>query len=82
MVTKTIELLMKLSAWLKENDMTQREFLGYVTQHHGGQFTFHALAKWCNGQRIPRPTDMSVIHRATFGAVTPNDFYGLQKNQS
>ena len=73
---------MKLSAWLKENDMTQREFLRYATEHHGGQFTFHALAKWCNGQRIPRQADMRVIHRATFGSVTPNDFYGLQKNQS
>ena len=73
---------MKLSAWLKENDMTQKQFLTYVSEHHEGNFTFHALAKWCNGQRIPRPNDMRIIHRATFGSVTPNDFYGLQKTRA
>tara|TARA_R100001015_G_C4622014_1_gene179362 strand:+ start:744 stop:1088 length:345 start_codon:yes stop_codon:yes gene_type:complete len=81
-VIKIAEVCMKLSAWLKENDMTQKQFLYYVTRNHNGSFSSHAIAKWCNGQRIPRPHDMKIIHRATFGAVTPNDFYGLQKSQA
>lgn len=72
---------MKLGAWLKENSMTQREFLQLATERHQGNFTFHALAKWCNGQRIPRPDDMNVIFEATNGSVSPNDFYLLQRNK-
>ena len=69
---------MKLSAWLKQNEMTQREFLVYAVNNCGADFSFHALAKWCNGQRIPRPAEMKIIHHATKGSVQPNDFYALQ----
>jgi DNA-binding transcriptional regulator YdaS (Cro superfamily) len=34
-----------------------------------------AVSKWCNGQRIPRKTEMRQIHKATSGEVCPNDFY-------
>ena len=69
---------MKLSAWLKENNLTQKQFLDLASTKHSGEFSYHALVKWCSGQRIPRPEDMKVIHKATDGNVTPNDFYLLQ----
>lgn len=69
---------MKLSAWLKENNLTQKQFLEYAASDHHANFSYHALVKWCSGQRIPRPDDMKVIHNATSGKVTPNDFYLLQ----
>jgi hypothetical protein len=70
--------LMKLSAWLKENKMTQKQFLESASRDHSAGFSYHALVKWCSGQRIPRAEDMKVIHEATNGNVTPNDFYPLQ----
>lgn len=70
--------LMKLSAWLKENKLTQKQFLEKATSDYSGSFSYHALVKWCSGQRIPRPEDMKVIHQATDGNVAPNDFYLLQ----
>ena len=69
---------MKLSAWLKENNLTQKQFLDLASNNHSASFSYHALVKWCSGQRIPRPEDMNVIHKATAGNVTPNDFYLLQ----
>jgi|TARA_R110000803_G_C11832863_1_gene303527 hypothetical protein len=69
---------MKLSAWLKENKMTQKQFLELAHKSHSGNFSYHALVKWSSGQRIPRFDDMKVIHEATKGNVTPNDFYLLQ----
>jgi transcriptional regulator with XRE-family HTH domain len=69
---------MKLSAWLKENNLTQKQFLDLASTKHSGEFSYHALVKWCSGQRSPRTEDMKVIHQATDGNVTPNDFYLLQ----
>ena len=71
---------MKLSAWLKENKMTQKEFLVVAHGDYGGNFSYHALAKWCNGQRVPRTDDMKVIYEATKQSVSPNDFYQLHSN--
>jgi transcriptional regulator with XRE-family HTH domain len=68
---------MKLSAWLKQNSMTQSQFLEKSKQQQAG-FSIHALAKWCNGSRIPRQNEMQVIHGMTNGEVSPNDFYGLR----
>jgi hypothetical protein len=68
---------MKLGIWIKENNLTQETFVAY-SQSHGAKFSRHAVAKWCSGARIPRPHEMSVIHKVTDSAVTPNDFYGLQ----
>ena len=68
---------MKLSAWLKENKMTQKQFLEIAANSHSANFSTHALVKWCSGQRIPRPEDMKVIYNATEGNVSPNDFYLL-----
>tara|TARA_R110000744_G_scaffold138706_8_gene249593 strand:+ start:9596 stop:9802 length:207 start_codon:yes stop_codon:yes gene_type:complete len=68
---------MKLSAWLKQNDMTHHQFFE-KSKLQNAQFSIHALAKWCNGSRIPRQTEMAAIHGMTNGEVSPNDFYGLR----
>ena len=67
---------MRLSTWLKENRITHQGFLT-MAQDAGMEFSIHAINKWCNGQRIPRPEEMRAIHSLTKGAVQPNDFYGL-----
>mgnify|MGYP001222417206 CR=1 FL=1 len=69
---------MKLNAYLKENKLTQRQFLKKTHANFDTQFSYHALVKWCSGKRIPRPEEMNVIYKATKGVVTPNDFYSLQ----
>lgn len=33
-----------------------------------------AVWRWLAGQRTPKPEEMRLIHRATMGAVTPNDW--------
>jgi|TARA_R100000149_G_scaffold21073_1_gene8054 hypothetical protein len=68
---------MKLNAYLKENNLTQKEFLQNTHQNFDTRFSYHALVKWCSGKRIPRPEEMSIIYKATNGVVTPNDFYSL-----
>jgi hypothetical protein len=67
---------MKLSAWLKEHDLTHKGFLD-KSRDYGASFSIHALNKWCNGSRIPRSTEMEAIHKITDGAVRPNDFYKI-----
>ena len=74
-------LHMKLSQYLKENKITQDEFLS-MSKEFGGSFSIHAVSKWCQGQRIPRQDEMRIIYKITDGEVTPNDFYSLQKNIS
>lgn len=67
---------MRLSAWLKEHELTQARFL-VKSKDYGGDFSIHALSKWCSGARIPRPQEMKVIHKMTIGEVQPNDFYKI-----
>lgn len=66
---------MKLSDYLKKNNLTQRDFLLKAKEDHGATFSRFALVKWCNGSRIPRPEDMRLINLATDGIVRPDDFY-------
>lgn len=66
---------MKLSEYLKENKITQNDFLQQAKENHGATFSKFALVKWCNGSRIPRPEDMRLINLATDGIVRPDDFY-------
>tara|TARA_B100001769_G_C21807459_1_gene439422 strand:- start:262 stop:471 length:210 start_codon:yes stop_codon:yes gene_type:complete len=69
---------MKLSAWLKQNDLTQKDFCERAQKNFiDGTFSGHALSKWCAGKRIPRPKEMAQILLLTGGDVQPNDFYGL-----
>jgi hypothetical protein len=67
---------MKLSSYLKQENLTQKDFLN-VSKDFDGNFSQFALMKWCCGQRIPRADDMRVIYQATKGNVCPNDFYEL-----
>lgn len=67
---------MKLSAYLKDAQITHREFTSACAKK-GLAFSTHALAKWCSGQRIPRKDEMHIIYHATNGNVTANDFYDL-----
>jgi transcriptional regulator with XRE-family HTH domain len=69
---------MKLAAWLKQNDLTQKEFCELANRSNE-RFSYHALSKWCAGQRIPRPKEMGIIVNLTNGDVQPNDFYALEK---
>mgnify|MGYP003109343393 FL=1 len=69
-------LHMKLSEYLKENKITQEDFLQQA-KSVGATFSIHAVSKWCQGHRIPRQDEMYVIHAITNGAVSPNDFYIL-----
>ena len=68
--------IMRLTEFLKENKMTQENFLQQSKQHQG-TFSIHAVSKWCQGQRIPRQEEMYIIYKITDGKVTPNDFYFL-----
>ena len=69
---------MKLAAWLKNKGLTQKQFCDLANQS-SEKFSYHALSKWCAGQRIPRPKEMGIIYYLTDGAVQPNDFYSLDK---
>jgi len=65
---------MTISNWLKKEGLTHQDF---VTLMKSNDFSVSkaAVSKWCNGQRIPRKTEMRQIHKATSGEVCPNDFY-------
>ena len=59
---------MKLSEYLKENKITQNDFLQQAKENHGATFSKFALVKWCNGSRIPRP-EWSEFHSRSFSEV-------------
>lgn len=67
---------MKLAVYLKVNEITHNEFTNMANKK-GYMFSKHALAKWCNGQRIPRKDEMEMLHRLTKRNVEPNDFYNI-----
>ncbi|WP_184048754.1 helix-turn-helix domain-containing protein [Roseospira visakhapatnamensis] len=66
---------MQLRAWRLANGLTVAEFALRVRR------SIHAIRKYENGTRIPDRDTMAAIHRATAGAVTPNDFYGVELSQ-
>tara|TARA_B100001057_G_scaffold462050_1_gene514635 strand:+ start:329 stop:535 length:207 start_codon:yes stop_codon:yes gene_type:complete len=68
---------MKLSKWLKVTQVTQKDFVSLANEK-GYDISTHAIAKWCQGQRIPRKEEMECIYKVTDGTVQPNDFYNLQ----
>jgi len=67
---------MKLATYLKANRITHTEFTKRCS-NIGFDISMGAVAKWCNGQRIPRYKEMQVIYKVTDGNVNPNDFYDL-----
>ena len=67
---------MRLKDYLKSQGLTQQEFVS-LAEEQNAEFSYFAVQKWCNGQRIPRKDEMATIYRLTDGAVQPNDFYRL-----
>lgn len=59
---------MKIKDFLKEEEITQKQFAEMVGCSQG------LVAMWCNGM-IPRADMMTKILIATKGKVTANDFY-------
>ena len=66
---------MKLKTYLQDNELTQMRFIAKVKEEQDVQIPQGTLAKWINGQRIPRKQDMLTIYKATEHLVEPNDFY-------
>ena len=52
---------------------TRRFRYAYAQQNYN--ISKGAVSKWCNGQRIPRKTEMLQVVEVTKGEVMPNDFY-------
>tara|TARA_R100001443_G_scaffold9738_2_gene19350 strand:+ start:250 stop:456 length:207 start_codon:yes stop_codon:yes gene_type:complete len=67
---------MKITDWLKNNNITHKEFIER-SKAHGKEISVGALQKWCAGQRIPRKDEMEKIYNLTNKKVKPNDFYNL-----
>lgn len=66
---------MTVDEWLRTNDVTEAEFAERIGSSQA------AVNRYRKG-RIPEPRVMRRILTATAGAVTPNDFYGLQKSEA
>lgn len=62
---------MRLSKWLSEQGMSAEKAaaLGIF-----GNVTGQAVRHWMAGQRMPQQKHLSLIHQATDGQVTANDF--------
>ncbi len=61
---------MRLSDWLKENNVSNAEFGRRIDR------TAEAIRRYAAGDRIPDRETMPLIAEATGGVVTANDFYG------
>ena len=63
---------MKLAEFLADRIIKPADF--------GGQIgvSYEAVRRYCTGERIPDREVMARIFSATDGAVTANDFFGLE----
>ena len=66
---------MTLREYLKTNGIQQEKFIEQVHAATGRRISQGGLSKYVMGWRIPRKEEMLAIHKATDGAVQPNDFY-------
>tara|TARA_R100000231_G_C5319601_1_gene163026 strand:+ start:485 stop:688 length:204 start_codon:yes stop_codon:yes gene_type:complete len=66
---------MKLKEYLQTNNKTQMSFIKDIQDQKGVTIPQGTLAKWINGQRIPRSTEMLLLFEVTKEKVQPNDFY-------
>ena len=66
---------MKLRQYLKENDLSQREFVKVVLQKADKLIPQTTLSKYILETRIPTKANMKAITIATDQEVQPNDFY-------
>ena len=62
----------KLHEYLKANNITVSAFAASVNTDQ--RVVYH----WLNGEKIPRQEYMQRIYELTGGAVTANDFYGIE----
>jgi transcriptional regulator with XRE-family HTH domain len=64
-------VFMTLTEYLHANKLTASEFarqMGVSPQ---------AVHRYCDGDRLPRKSEMEKILELTDGVVTPNDFFGV-----
>lgn len=66
---------MKLKQYLKDNDLSQREFVKVVLQKADKLIPQTTLSKYILETRIPTKDNMKAITIATDQEVQPNDFY-------
>jgi hypothetical protein len=66
---------MKLDAYLKDQKLTQNNFIDIMFDKTGTKLSQGGLSKYIKGQRIPRKNEMIAIFNITEGSVCPNDFY-------
>ena len=66
---------MKLKQYLKDNDLSQREFVKVVLQKADKLIPQTTLSKYILETRIPTKDNMKAITIATEQEVQPNDFY-------
>tara|TARA_Y100001938_G_scaffold126719_1_gene178912 strand:- start:341 stop:544 length:204 start_codon:yes stop_codon:yes gene_type:complete len=66
---------MKLDAFLKDQKLTQHNFIQMMFDETGTKLSQGGLSKYIKGQRIPRRNEMIAIYQITKGSVSPNDFY-------
>jgi len=77
---------MKLADWLKSNDLSPEEFGAKIENCENDdqrKVAAKRVRRYClpreNAEsRIPRTDTMARIVEATAGAVTANDFYGIE----
>lgn len=60
---------MRLSEWLVQTDMTQKQFAGLVGVQQAG------VSKWISGRARPDWRALDRIVAVTDGAVTASDFH-------
>ena len=66
---------MKLQAYLRDNGLTQNQFINVCKEKTGVSFTQACVSKWVLQKRRPRAEECKAIYDSTEGMVTPNDFY-------
>ena len=66
---------MKLKQYLKDNDLSQRDFVKVVLQKADKLIPQTTLSKYILETRIPTKDNMKAITIATDQEVQPNDFY-------
>jgi DNA-binding transcriptional regulator YdaS (Cro superfamily) len=62
---------MKLSKYLSQAAVSEAEFAKSIGVASA------SVNRYCQGERVPEPTIMRKIYKATHGAVTANDFFNL-----
>ncbi len=63
---------MTLKEWLADKQLSHIEFAKHISR------TPEAVRRYVNGERIPDKATMPVIAEKTGGAVTANDFFGIE----